>query len=59
MSGHSLEVTFLSFKLIQQRLDSCITDTKKSSNVKKRKQSVCSLGMNLYSLARSILGLNS
>ena len=57
MSEHSLEVTFLSFKLIQQRLHGCITDTKKSSNIKKE-NSVCSLGMNLYSLARSILGLN-
>lgn len=29
MSEHSLEVTFLSFKLIQQRLHGCITYTKK------------------------------
>lgn len=58
MSEHSPEVTFLSFKLIQQRNTRLhYLHQKKSSNIKKE-NSVCSLGMNLYSLARSILGLN-
>lgn len=57
MSEHSLEVTFLSFKLIQQRNTRLhYLHQKKSSNIKKE-NSVCSLGMNCVHLLALFLDL--